>query len=474
MTLPDVQVQIADAAAQRFAPPSTATWMVGGFAERGPVGSVLLINSIGQLTAFYGGREATDPYLYDALDVFFREGGTDAYVSRLAGPDAVASSGQLEDASDPTIDVSASSPGAWGDLIEVIVEEESGGVTVTIEYDGAVVEASPLLETVEEVVQWATDNSAYVVFTALEGGEIPIAQTVTLANGDDDRANVTSTEIEAALAAFTRDLGAGQVSLPGFVSSDAREALLAHAHATNRIAKLDSTDTATKATVTAEAIALRSIDGNRFGAMFWPWDTCPSTVSGGTERTVPPCARNAALHARRIAEGGTVGDPVAGAKLPARYVHGLSQEPLSDADREDLNDAGVNVSVLNRGEVLAFGNRTLTSAVSEANWAQLSQSTVIAAIGSRGTEIGFRHVHDKVDGHGINVSKFVGELNGMLLDEFYSKGDLYGAAPADAFRVTPEVDIDDATATLLATIEAQVSPGADRVEISIFKQPIAG
>ena len=472
MTLPDVDVQIADAPAQRFADPSPANWMVAGIAERGPIGTPLLARSLSEFRSFYGVREASDALLYDALDVFFREGGRNAYVSRLGGPDHATATAELDDDADATLTVTATSPGEWADDISLDVEAFSGGFSIDVLYDGSLVETSGTLESPGEAVLWSA-QSAYVRLAAVDGGDNPIEQTVSLTGGDDDRGDITTDEIETALAVFARDLGAGQVSVPGDTTEATAEAVLAHAETHKRIARLDGPNDDDDAVALAAALALRTADGHEFGAPFWPWDTCPG-VSPGTSRTVPPCARNAGLFARLLESGGTPGAPAAGENLPARYVDGLASPAVSDAVREQLNDAGVNVSRVIRGTVYTFGNRTLANPLTEGNWAQLNQSTVIAAIASRGHEIGGRYVHSKIDGKGIRIGAFEGELTGMMLTEFYTPGDVYGDSPADAFRVIPAVDIGDATATILATIEARVSPGADRVEISIYKQPIAG
>lgn len=473
MTLPDVDVQIADAPAQRFADPSPANWMVVGIAERGPIGTPLLVRSASEFRSFYGVREASDAFLYDSLDVYFREGGKNAYVSRLGGPDQATATAELDDDTLPSLNVTATSPGEWADDISLDVETFSGGFSIDVLYDGALVESSGTLESQGEAVLWSA-QSAYVRLEAVDGRDNPIEQTVSLTGGDDDRADITTDEIEAALAVFARDLGPGQVSIPGVPAEVVADAVLAHAEVHKRIAKLDPAGGLRDAEdLIAVASALRTTDGHEFGALFWPWDTCPG-VSPGTSRTVPPSARNAALFARSLASGGTPGDLAGGENLPARYVDGIADPAVSDAVREQLNDAGVNVSRVIRGTVYTFGNRTVANPLTEGNWAQLNQSTVIAAIASRAYEIGGRYVHSKVDGKGIRIGNLEGELTGMMLTEFYTPGDLYGDSPADAFRVIPAVDIADATATLVATIEARVSPGADRVEIPIYKQPIAG
>lgn len=471
MTLPDADVLIKDAPAARSVS-SFANWFVVGLAERGPANTPLPM-TLASYGAVFGAREANSPWLYDSADVFLREGGRSVTASRLVGPDAASSDGVLVDTNDDdALLVTATSPGAWGDGVDVEVVAGVGSFTIEVSLDDEVIETSSALTSIAEAVAWAAASSNTIDLQD-GGGEVPEAQTIALANGTDDRANVTATEIAAALAAFTADYGPGQVSIPGFTTTEAREALLAHAAVFGRIAKLDGDDTSSRADIVTDAIALRDVDGHRFAAMFVPWDVCPGILPG-TERTVPPTARNAALLARSVHElGGTAGDPAAGTDLAARFVTGLSQEPWTDADRELLNDAGVNVSLFRNGSVVCWGNRTLTSDITEPNWAQLNQSNVLAAIKAGGQKIAEPNVHKKVDGRGTRVGSLAGQLE-ALCSSYYGDDDLYGATPEEAYEVVPSVELTDAGATVLAAVNVRVSPGADRVELTISKTPTNG
>lgn len=466
--LPGVITKIIEGRAARFAPFSTANWFIAGFTDRGPVGVPTLITSLAGFIAVFGQRLAVSP-LYDAVETYFQEGGGFIYLCRMVGPNPVLATVVLDAAGGvDTLRVNAISPGSWGNDLDVEVTVAGGNFTIEISDSAGVLETSPALADVAAAVAWG-ETSEYVRLVAL-GAADPVAQDLSLTGGTDDRNNAVQAQTDAALAAFTADYGPGQVSLPGFTTAGAHGALLAHANSVpGRIAKLDAVDTSDDAALIAAADALASDDGNRFSAPFAPWDQIPG-LSAGTVRTVPPSARNAALYARSLATGGTVGDPAAGGNLPAKFVTGLSQPAFSDAQREALNDAGVNVSRVVRGEVVTYGNRTLADLETDANWAQLSQAQVCAHIAGRGEEIGEKYVHSKVDGRRIRVGKFVGELQGVC-QKLERDGDIYPEGDSPAFTVTPSTEIDEAGAKVLATVEARVSPGADRVEINIYKTP---
>lgn len=481
MTLPDIDVAIADSPGTRIVPSSSGNFFITGVTERGLVGEPIAIASPAGSKRLLGDRLAATPHITDTIDVFLREaGGGSIFFSRLVGEDAATAEGSIEDdGGDEVLKISANSPGAWGNDLGWEITGGSGvgsgddddPYTIEVSYKGELVEVSPEMETLDQAVAWASASSDYVVVEkTAEVEENPAAGTGSLAGGDDD---ADAVDIATGLAVFTPDLGAGHVAAPGFTTLAAHTAVLEHADTHKRIPLLDLVDAADEGvTQIAEAKTRRTLAGHKFAGPLAPWDIVPG-LAPGTSRTVPPCARAAALHARTILQGGSAGDPAAGEDLPSRYVTGLTQS-FNDEQREALNDAGVNVSVVRGGEVVQMGNRTLANPLSEPNWAQLSQARVICALAAIGREIGRKFVHKKVDGGGVNVGKFVGRLDAECL-EFVGNGDLFPAPDGSdpGYVITPSVDIEADTATILGTIEARVAPGADRVEITIVKTPIA-
>jgi phage tail sheath protein FI len=465
MSLPSVEVVIADVPGAGQSPTSVTTLYAIGYALQGGTEPVRL-GSMNRFRSEFGDRDPGSS-LHDAASVFFREGGDEMIVQRIFGPNPVKSTATATPASSLRID--AANAGVWGDDVDVVVAVTGSTFTLEVKAGGVSVEKSPALADTAEAVSWS-QGSAYIRAVAL-GTVDPAAQTLALAGGTDDRSNVTAAEITAALAKFGAGLGPGQVAAPGITAATTHSALLAHAEANKRVALIDFADTSLITDVVTAATGLYDDDGNTFAGGFWPWDTAPGD-SPGTTRTVPPSARNAALFARSVREtGGEVGQPPAGGRYPARFVTGLSRG-VTDADRELLNDSGVNVSIVRRGAVLTYGNRTLTSAVTNPIWAQLNQSRVIAALASEAGEIGADYVHSKVDGQGLTLGEFAGRLQGLCA-QYWRRGDLYGLEAEDSFEVTTEVDFEGGGAIILATIDATVSPGADRVRITIYKNPIS-
>jgi uncharacterized protein len=124
---------------------STSTAAFIGVAERGPVGRPILITGFAEFVRRFGGPIGVVPgvrehYLYFAVRHFFELGGTRCYVVRVAHYTNINSAATLEatpaalllagQALDPTnvltnvpgaLRIAASSPGKWGDAINVSV-----------------------------------------------------------------------------------------------------------------------------------------------------------------------------------------------------------------------------------------------------------------------------------------------------------------------------------------------------------------
>lgn len=468
MTLPGVNVTVGDAVPNQSNAIDSGTAFMVGLTDRGATDAPLLVRSLTEARRVLGPRVSYGVTL-DALETFFREGGNRAYVGRIVGPAAVAADADLSDGSNPTLTVSAASPGEWGDAldVEVTAGSESGTFVLTVSEDSTVVEVSPDLADNAAAVAWA-QNSAYVRVEDLGEGD-PEAATASLSGGDDDRANVSNDEVEVALGLFAADLGPGQVCYPGATDGDSHLSLAAHAAANNRVALLDATDTATASTIEAEAVAARAEGNGKVAALLAPWATIPG-ITAGTTRTVPYSAVQAGMIARSDAATSNPNVPVAGENGSARFATGLSQS-YSDADRETLNDAGVTVALVKYGQVRTYGTRSLANPSTEDNWTQFQNARLAAVISARANAIAESFLFDQIDGRGIKIAEFGGDLQGMLLP-LYSLGALYGATPEEAFAVdvdsvnTPETIADG---ELNAAIAVKMSPAAERVLISISK-----
>ncbi len=482
--LPGVTYEERDAVGTSGPPLDTATAFIGGLAERGPVDRPVFITTPEQHEAIYG-EDFAPGYLSDAARILPAESAAGYWAIRCVGEDAAVSTAKLTDGSKDTLQVDAVDPGEWGDDIDVVTTVGGGNVTYTVKYRGTTVEVSPALGTNAEAVAWAK-ASEYVRFTDLGGGD-PSAQEVSLAGGDDDRGSITDEDRAACLALFTKDLGPGQVLWPGATTTAMYEALLKHAKAHNRIALLDGADTHTVATLTGAAATLRALGGDlaTFGGMFAPWAVVPGTAAS-TERTIPYSIIQAALIARRDLATvkaelgvGNPNEPAAGTHEEAgvsRVATRLSQEPWTDAERETLNNAGVNVIREIHSSVVTYGYRTLTNPTTDDLNLRLNNRRIDMAILAAAQAIGEDFEFRDVDGRGRVLNEFASQLIGRVLKPYTEIGALFDKPEGTAYSVDVGEQVNPvkqlAEGKVVAQIGAKRSPYAEQVKIVYTKEAL--
>jgi hypothetical protein len=284
-------------------------------------------------------------------------------------------------------------------------------------------------------------------------------------------------DIPAALAALTKAYGPGQIFVPGAsgVLSTTHDALIAHAAENNRIALLDTDPDATAIELTTLGGTLSDDANARYAALFAPAAIVPGLTSADT-RTVPYSALEAGIMSRNAAAF-TPNVPAAGINGISRFATDLTAT-FTDAEREDLNDAGVDVARLVYGQVETYGYRTLAPV--DSGWSNLGNARLNMEIVAKAEAIGERYMFAQLDGRGIKISQFGAELSGMLVP-YYDAGSLYGESAHDAFFVDvgPAVNTAETIANgeLHAVVGARMSPFAEFVVIEIVKvatdQPLA-
>jgi hypothetical protein len=490
VTLPGPVIEERTTAPPRSLPTDVGRWFVVGLTERGPLGPVL-IGSMTEKVRIFGDRTSYDT-LHDALETFFRVGGSRAYVSREVGPAAAVATANIFDQSgssapgDVALIATAKSVGDWGNKLNVVIDDHgsvpaiaSGSFRITVTHDDlGTLEVSPDVADRDAAIAWA-QTAAYIDLALGASAEDPRAQSaISLASGTDDRGSITDTHRQAALDRFGKDLGAGKVSAPGQTTQAAHSQLLAHAKDRNRTARLDFVDTPTVATL-ASAAALNRADPNaRYGAGFAPRAVIPGLLPG-TTRTVPYSAVQAGLEAKSLAQGKTAGDPAAGdnGKEDRQFVIGLSQPAWTDAERDTLNSAGVNVARVMDGVVRTYGYRTFVDPLgTKRNWLGLQKADLYMQIAADGNEIAERFEFRTIDGKRHTISDFAGELTGMLLP-YYQAGVIFG----ETFEDAAVVDVGDQVNTiqtiaaqeLHAEIAVRMSEFAERTVIGISNVPVS-
>jgi phage tail sheath protein FI len=122
VTYPGVYVEEVPSGARPIAAASTSIAAFIGIAERGPVGEAVKIFNFTEYQNRYGGFIAGS-FLSHAVYQFFNNGGTQCYIVRVAGAGHATANIVLHTRvatnPRPSLTISASSPGAWGNQLAV-------------------------------------------------------------------------------------------------------------------------------------------------------------------------------------------------------------------------------------------------------------------------------------------------------------------------------------------------------------------
>lgn len=99
MPTPGTVVNVTTASGANNRPTSTGSFFAIGQSQRGPVGVATSVTSLAQYVALFGTRQfnGVTQTLYDAIDIFFQEGGAQAYISRVSGTSVVIANHTLVD-----------------------------------------------------------------------------------------------------------------------------------------------------------------------------------------------------------------------------------------------------------------------------------------------------------------------------------------------------------------------------------------
>lgn len=478
---PGVNVNLRSTPPARSAPTDIGTFFATGLTDLGPANSPKAVRSMADFERIFGLRQSYS-VLYDAMDHYFREGGSLAYISRIVGPAAVVAFKNLLDVGAAvSLIVKAIGPGATYNSYKVGVRAGVAGGTFVIfvqDPNNVEIETSPDLANTSAAILWAQNSSNWIRIT--QGASVlnpAVVAAGVLATGTDDRASIVDAQRQTALDAITPDLGPGQVAEPGNTTDNAHIRLVAHANANRRVALMDAPDTATVATLQASAVAARTVLlTHRFSRITWPWMVIPGIAAApGTTRLVPPSSYEAGVIARNDSNGESAGEPAAGDLGASLYAIDLSQVAVSDAVRKTLNDSGVNVIRSMFNGFRTYGWRSLADPVTDPLWVNFGHARLYMAIAARGAAIAESFQFDKIDGQGKKLAEFGKDLSGML-KELWEKGDLYGATAPEAYSVDVSAAVNTpatlAANELHAVLNVKMSPFAEMVQIEIVKRAI--
>jgi hypothetical protein len=452
-------------------------FFVVGLTERGAVGSAIKVNSMSDYARLCGGRVAYGS-VYDSLKTFFEEGGSQAYVSRVAGGAATLSTLTLVDrATSPgvnTLRVDAANPGAWGTglTVEVADGATADTVKVTIRLNGDIVEEYNNLASPDAVVS-AFTGSPYVTITNLGSvtaapDNLPkVIAATALTGGDDDRGAVVTADYEAALDAFGIGLGDGAVAIPG-QGTAVHAAIDTHCKENRRLGLLAAARGASVATLTAAAANVNS----EFCGLFAPWVMIPD--GGGGVRAVSPEGYVAAVRNRAHEQEGPWRAP-AGGNAVARFVVGVDQA-FTRADGDTLDTGRVSPIRIIANSIRLYGWRSLSQ--DEQNYSLLNGRDVLNRLVTECERRLEQYVFQTIDAQGHLLSAVNAELRGVV-DPMAQAGGLYALLADNGDIIDPGYKVDTgpnvnpvsqlALNRISAVLSVRVSPVGALVSLTIVK-----
>lgn len=460
----------------------SGTYFVVGQAERGPADAAQLVTNLAEFVTYFGGL-TTYGALYDDVAMFFQEGGSRAYVTRVVGPAATigALAAPLDDravAPVSTLSVAASSPGAWSSTISISVVAGAGTNTFRIKVfrSGVLVEDFPNLGSPAEAVSRINARSAYIRLTNLASATAApnnnpaVVGPLTLAAGTDDRASIVAAGYVSALARFGKDYGDGAVAIPG-IGSAVHAGLIAHADAFNRIALLTAAQATDLTTLISYA---ETADAQRAG-LFTPWVRVPDGF-GGT-KAISPEGFVAAARAKAHQLSGPW--RAAGGEI-SRSSYVVAPDEVFSADQmATMDDNAINVIRTIASTVRLYGWRSTSSDVE--NWAYLTGADVVNRVVVESQKRLEQYVFGVIDSSGHLLTAVHGTLVGIVLP-MASVGGLFAhydnsgnqIDPGYAVRSDASINPVESLALnqVLAEVTVRVVPTAALVRITVTKAAV--
>ena len=485
--------------------PSSATvressqLFVVGLAERGPVGESVLVQSLAEFEHVYGAYVSYS-YLHPTVETFFEEGGTQAYISRVAGPTPDSGFLVLEDAVPVDVmTITANGPGSWSSEVKIAVTHPTiSTFAVVVYYEDEVVYTTGSVTSVAQAagrINLSPIASRYVSAEAVAGATtIPAVLAATvLSAGDDDLANVDDDQLIAGLSVFNDSFGTGAVCIPdgetttrlsiggpvtdydgtAKASQDISTALIEHANANNRVAILHAGSADTSVQAIAKSDDLKSLSHAEHAALYYPWVTVPSAIAGVT-RLIPPDGYVAAKRAQAHNQGGAH-VPAAGLISTSKFTLGTAVD-INKTTGDQLDGENVNAIRIIQNSVRIYGARSLS--VDTENFRYITTQEIINHIVVEAQKSLEDLVFGVIDGRDTIFSAITSRLIAILAP-LREQGALFQAFDANGKKVDNgyTVRCDSflnpvsqlAGGTVKAKVGVRTSSVGDKIEVDIIK-----
>jgi len=370
LTFPGVYIEEVPSGVRTITGVATSIALFIGWAPRGRDDRAVRIASFADYERTFGGLDSRTP-LGHSVRQFFDNGGSDAYVVRLVGAGAAASTVVIGD-----LTVSASSPGLWGDGYAVRTTRRAAPDNARFKIDvldknnsNAVVESFQNLAMDASDARFAesviNDRSTFIT-VAVANNNTPADGVSNLAGGADGTVLTPSTvNFHTALAAV---FGVGSITdridifnlvcVPGETDPPTLGTLQTRCRERRAFLIADADPNATVAGLNVGAPAALTGSDAPNSAFFFPWVRAPDPLQQGALADSPPCGFVAGVFARTDATRGVWKAP-AGSDASLNGASGLAIT-MSDAENGQLNPLAINcLRTLPVYGNVVWGSRTL-------------------------------------------------------------------------------------------------------------------
>jgi phage tail sheath protein FI len=372
LTYPGVYIEELSSGVRTISGVATSIALFVGWAARGPIDSAVRLTSFADYERQFGGLDLRTLLPY-AVKQFYENGGSDAYVLRMA--DATAASASVASGD---LTYTATSPGAWANLYSVRATPRASDPTrFTIE----VVLASDnniVFESFENLSVSSSDSryaetminrrSSFITVTVAQPTPTaPLATTVSTLTGGLD-----GTVLGPADVAFRNALPGlfkvgsitdhidlfNLVCVPGLTDAPTIQNLQTECRRKRAFLIVDSPEGETIANMISTVVTPLAGSDAMNAALFFPWVTAPDPLQDRALRDFPPCGFVAGVFARTDSQRGVWKAP-AGSEAGLNGASGLALT-MSDAENGQLNPLGINcLRTLPVYGKVVWGSRTL-------------------------------------------------------------------------------------------------------------------
>jgi phage tail sheath protein FI len=380
-TYPGVYIEELQSGQHTITGVATSIAVFIGWTTQGPVKEPTLVQSWSDYQAIFGGLTNASSYLSYAVNQFFGNGGTQAYIVRMvADADTTDATHVATTASNDlsTLKLFASSPGAWGNNIQVVVTPSAADATrFSLLVQSVIGSQTTTLESYAGLSTTATDSQYVVTVIDSDSNYItfidPSSGTFTAPASPPSAAKALLGAVTKALDGDVLDptdssgkflatlklvLGNAAtipwldpipifniVCIPGESDAPTLEIMQAYCASRRAFLIIDAPQTSTisgLATSGPVGTGGTAFSGSYLSnsAYYFPWVMAPDPLVGNRPRLFPPSGFVAGIYASTDASRGVWKAP-AGINAGLNGVLGL-QFALSDAQNGSLNPQAVN------------------------------------------------------------------------------------------------------------------------------------